>query len=187
MSYLDALSHAFAVFANLLVPDIRQPNEGKDVFSTCFGFIPCHPMQASKCGDKIKASHPVIQFLGFTDITQTMIGGWILEGVRPKQSNLSLTGLQSTDDNFQECRFPGTIHSENASNSTTDGQTHIVQTDDLPIPLGDMIDHDCGSLGDLRPLFLRLTFANLVNIRHHSRVTSRGRRVERYRCGAEMG
>ena len=129
-------------------------------------------MQTGERGDEIKTRHPIIQLLRFTDVSESVIGSGILERIRSEQPNLSLTWAQATNDDFQKGRFASTIHSKNAGHTTTDGQTDIIQSDDLSIPLGNVINHDGGSFWHLLPFLLSLAFAHLIQIRHHSRVTS---------------
>ena len=102
-----------------------------------------------------------------------MIGGGILERVRAEQADLTLTRAQPANDDLQQGRFAGPIHSENTGDATADRQAHIVQSNHLTIPFRNVVEHDRWGLGHRCSRLHLLALADLTDIGHHSRVTSR--------------
>ena len=171
MSDFGSLPHSFGILSDFFVCHIGKANEIEHTVCLDWSLLPCEPIQPGKGGDELVRCHPVVHFLMFGDKSYPCVRSGVFPRVSAKEANLALARFQFTHEQFEHGWFACSIWPEHTGNSAIQGECDVRQRKNAPIWFWYPLEQHCWCSW-LRLPSLGLTLSILIEIRHHSRVTS---------------
>ena len=139
---LDALAHAFAVGADLLVRGLHQIDRGQRRARRLVGFLLAEAVQPHQRAHPFEPGHPVVERIllrAESDLEEEVrvAPDRFAEDLDDPLARLELAGNQ-----LHERRFTSPVRSEQAGDARRHFHRHVIEADDLAVPFRDVIGRD---------------------------------------------
>src|SRR5690348_3031830 len=142
LGQLDALSHPFAVCADLLVGGIRQIDDFGRASRGLARFCILDAIEADECDDPLESGHALVKGV----LLRTEPDAEIQAGIPPdglaEHRDRPFARRQLPGNQFHEGGLAGAVGTEQPGNSSWQLQRHIIEADDLPVPLRQVLGDD---------------------------------------------
>src|SRR4029453_6305325 len=136
---LDALAHALAVRTDLLACCVSKVDHFECSVRALRGRWLVEAIESEEGGAPLHPGHAVVEGV----LLRAKANPKVETGVTPNRlaeyQPLPLARFELAGDEFQECRLTRPVRSKQPGDAGRNGQCHVVQVDDLTVPLRKMI------------------------------------------------
>ena len=141
---LDALTHALAVGANLLVGRVHQVDGRQGARRGVASFPLTQAVEAHERGDPFEPGHAFVERVLFRAETDPEIELRVAPDRLAEHAHVALARTELAGDELHERGLPRAVRPEEAGNAGRHVHADVVEADDLPVPLGYVIGRDDG-------------------------------------------
>src|SRR5262249_11706189 len=132
---LHALPHALAVGADLLVGGVHEIDRNQRTTCGLASRLLVEAVEADERGDPFEPGHPVVKRVLFWTEPDLKIQVRVLPNRFPQHLDRAFARFQLPGNELQERRLAGAIRAEKAGDSRRNLDAHVIEADDLTVPL----------------------------------------------------
>ena len=139
---LDALAHALAVGADLLVGRLHQVDAPSARPRRVVGLLLREAVEADQRRDPLEPGHPLVERVLLGAEPDLEVELRVAPDRLAEHLDRPLARLQLTGDQLHERRLAGAVRAEQAGDARRHVDADVVQADDLAVPLRDVLGGD---------------------------------------------
>jgi len=132
---LDALPHALAVGADLLVRGVHQIDALNRAFRRGIRVAVVEAVEAHQRGDPLEAGHALVKRVLLGTKPDPIVERRVSPDRLAQHANRALARLELAGHQFHERRLARTVRPEQSSDARRNRDGHVVQAAHLPVPL----------------------------------------------------